>query len=200
MTFPLKHPNKITQGFKTGHLGIDIAPIPAGTTGVEVVSPENATVIASGNLPILEGQYLKLKGDSGMYYYFGHFAQRLVSINQRVSEGQAIGIMGMTGSATGIHTHHEVRTTSSDGQIDPIKFYEEGDNMQEQIDELNSQLNQTNIYVDQLQTTVKEQDKQLNSTNKAVDALTARVLALETSEPVTGEYVPYTGKQLYVRG
>lgn len=122
MRFPVDQPYQITQGFSSAHLGIDIAPPGAGR---QALSPENSVVYMLGNNPALEGQYIILRGDSGVYYYFGHFAQQLVSKGQRLAEGQAIGIMGMTGEATGIHTHHEVRPNQPGPgtQIDPIAYY-----------------------------------------------------------------------------
>lgn len=123
MRFPVPDPYVITQAFSSGHLGIDIAPTPAGTKNRPVVAPEKSIVVASGNNPALEGIYLILKGDSGKFYYFGHFASVNYLRNQGMNEGDVIGLMGMTGLATGIHTHHEVRTTISGGQINPYVYY-----------------------------------------------------------------------------
>lgn len=122
MKFPVKEPYRITQGFSSGHLGIDIAPGVPGQTGVGVYAPEDGMVVGSGNNPALEGQYLVLKGKV-KWYYFGHFAERKVALNQPIREGQLIGIMGKTGLATNIHTHHEVRSTRSGGQVNPIDYY-----------------------------------------------------------------------------
>lgn len=66
-----------------------------------------------------------------------------------------------------------------------------GDDMQPQIDDLNKQLNQTNIYVSELQTENAEFSKQLSSTNSYLDKLTKRVAALEASQggmPSDGTY------------
>lgn len=119
MTFPVKNPYKITTYFnKLTHPGIDIAPIPAGSVGVACYAPERSKVIAVGNGKV-EGNYIKLQGDSGRYYYMGHFARTFVVNGTIISEGEVIATLGMTGLATGIHTHFEVRTTSNGGQIDP---------------------------------------------------------------------------------
>ena len=123
MTFPIKTPYKITTLFSAGHPGLDLAPIPAGTRGILCYAPERATVISSGNIPSLEGNYIILQGASGMFYYFGHFENRLVGVGARVDEGQAIGVLGMTGRANGIHCHHEVRTARNGGRINPLTHY-----------------------------------------------------------------------------
>jgi len=143
MRFPVNDPYKITTYFSSVHPGLDIAPIPAGSSNVSCYAPENATVKES-TTGVVEGQYIKLKGDSGMYYYFGHFSKRLVGVGDKVSEGQAIGILGMTGQADGVHTHHEVRKTSTGGQLDPLEYYKKGDNMDElkqQIKDLEARVN-----------------------------------------------------------
>jgi len=129
MKFPVNQPYNITTRFDINtHPGIDIAPVPAGSTGIQCYAPENASVIESQMLLPVEGNYIKLRGDSGMYYYFGHFNRRLVAVGERVSEGQPIGILGMTGQADGIHTHHEVRRTSRGDQVDPIEYYKDKEN------------------------------------------------------------------------
>lgn len=124
MRFPVNQPYVITTYFDpVAHPGLDIAPIPAGATGVQCFAPESSTVVVSAYIAALEGHYVLLQGDSGMFYYFGHFQKRLVDMYQRVSEGQPIGVLGKTGLATGIHTHHEVRRTRTGQQVDPAQYY-----------------------------------------------------------------------------
>jgi len=142
MRFPLNGREntdwKITTYFSPQHLGIDIAPLPAGKQGVLCFAPENATVVNAGYVATLEGNFVILKGDSGMFYYFGHFANQMMMIGKRVTEGQQIGVLGMTGLATGIHTHHEVRKIAGPGQsIDPVEYYKnnQGGNMPTIVDE-----------------------------------------------------------------
>lgn len=121
MIFPVQHAHRISQGFSSRHPGIDIAPLPAGKTGVPCLAPENSTVSLVGYKPSLEGHYVMLRGDSGHHYYFGHFASKQVRTGQRIGEGQQIGVLGQTGKATGIHTHFEVRPTiAASGQINPL--------------------------------------------------------------------------------
>lgn len=125
MIFPVKQPHKITQKFSKNHPGIDIAPVIAGTTGVLCLAPEDSIVITSNYRVTPEGNYVILGGASGVYYYFGHFEKRLVAQAQMVGEGQAIGVLGKTGLADGIHTHHEVRPSGPGPgkSIDPEKYY-----------------------------------------------------------------------------
>lgn len=49
-----------------------------------------------------------------------------VSVGQQVSEGQDLGLMGKTGTATGVHLHLEITPgnvhSSNSGQTDPVTF------------------------------------------------------------------------------
>ncbi len=60
-----------------------------------------------------------------------------------------------------------------------------GDNMQPQIDELNTQLDNTNKALDGEIAARTALEGQLNTTNKALDTLTTRVAKLEQGPPVS---------------
>lgn len=132
MRFPVDEPYKLTQGFSAGHKGIDLAPTPAGSRGRFALAPE-AGVVQYARTGTIEGNYVIMRGNSNVYYYFGHFARFLVSPGQPVNEGQPLGEMGMTGQATGVHTHHEVRPGQAGPgtQIDPVIYYKQRINMAE---------------------------------------------------------------------
>lgn len=131
MRFPIDNPYKITTHFnKVTHPGLDLAPIPAGSGGVAFHAPERSKVIEVGYRPNLEGNYIKLQGDSGMYYYGGHFDKVFVITGTIVNEGEVLATLGMTGNADGIHVHFECRKTSTGSQVDPLTIkWEEGDDM-----------------------------------------------------------------------
>lgn len=112
----------ITQGFSSGHQGVDLG-APRGTT---IKAPESGVVVAVNNIAqnYFGGLYIKMRGDSGYTYYLGHNSKNFVNAGDRVSEGQHIGDVGMTvgpgGTATGPHVHFEM---SIDGRIvDPEKL------------------------------------------------------------------------------
>lgn len=124
MRFPVNQPYNLTTLFSSAHPGIDIAPIPAGKTGVPCFAPEGGVVVSSGYVASLEGNYCIIRGNSGYFYYFGHFASPAPAKGTRLAEGQKISTLGMTGLATGVHTHHEVRRIQGPGQsIDPMTYY-----------------------------------------------------------------------------
>lgn len=196
---PLDEPYTITQPFgvpdpnaKHGfHAGIDMAagigtPVYAPVSGVVTPAIGAATSNQGNVVEIFDGKY---------YPHSFHLRDRLVSPGQNVTEGQLVGHVGITGLTTGPHDHFGVgkvswpKTKSINDYIDPMEYIKGGD-MQEQIDALNDQLNQTNIYVGELQASVTEQAKQLDSTNKYLDKLTVRVTALEqASSPMPSDGV-----------
>ncbi|OGS19146.1 MAG: hypothetical protein A3J83_01580 [Elusimicrobia bacterium RIFOXYA2_FULL_40_6] len=126
-TWPCK-PNRITSpfGFRihpiTGryefHTGLDIA----GDRGSKIVSGANGKIIYSGwsagygNLVII---------DHGYNYrtYYGHLAKIHVKEGDKISRNQLIGLMGETGTTSGIHLHYEVRL--GDKAVDPRKFLDD---------------------------------------------------------------------------
>lgn len=86
------------------HLGLDIA-CPTGTT---IKAADGGTVIKAG----WSGSYGKLvaiRHDNGYITYYAHNSSILVSVGEKVYQGQAIARAGMTGNASGPHCHFEVR-------------------------------------------------------------------------------------------
>ena len=103
---------KISQGYRKGHLGIDIAdrsmpPIWAASSGtvVKAVSGHSSRD-GSGY-----GNYVIIDHGNGVKTLYGHLDYLKVSEGQYVNQGEVIGKMGNTGNvrgATGIHLHFEV--------------------------------------------------------------------------------------------
>ena len=61
------------------------------------------------------GNYVRIKGDNGIYFYYGHLKQNTIIVKKgdRVEKGQAIATMGSSGYSTGKHLHFEIRQTTS---------------------------------------------------------------------------------------
>lgn len=55
---------------------------------------------------------------------YGHMSEVFVKVGQHVEQGQAIGEVGQTGSATGPHLHFEVQLSLYGERIDPMPFFE----------------------------------------------------------------------------
>jgi len=98
------------------HTGIDIS----GVSDRTIVAADRGTVVYAswmsgyGNLVIVDH-------GNGYSTYYAHLAQISVSAGQRVEQGQKVGIMGMTGIATGIHLHFEIRVNGS--PTNPLNYY-----------------------------------------------------------------------------
>ncbi|HSS74562.1 MAG TPA: peptidoglycan DD-metalloendopeptidase family protein, partial [Gaiellaceae bacterium] len=94
------------------HAGVDY-PAPLGTTvwaaGEGVVS---FTGPAEGF-----GTLVVVQHSSGVTTFYGHLSKTLVTVGKHVSRGAPIGLVGMTGDATGPHLHFEVRVR--DASVDP---------------------------------------------------------------------------------
>ncbi len=86
------------------HEGIDID----GNVGDPIYAADGGKVIFAG----YEGGYgklVKIDHDNEFVTYYGHCSKILVKEGSRVSKGQKIGLIGMTGRTTGPHLHFEIR-------------------------------------------------------------------------------------------
>lgn len=100
---------RVTTGFASWHPGVDLAadyatPIYASETGV---------VVFAGWHRNGYGELIILDHGEGWTTYYGHLSSRFVGCGDQIAKGQLIGQMGMTGNATGIHLHFEVRNADS---------------------------------------------------------------------------------------
>jgi hypothetical protein len=109
---------RLSQGFSSAHPGWDLAtsintPIKAAVTG---------TVIQVGrNRNYIGGLYVVIRENhpDGWEYYTGHCNSTIVTVGQKVSEGQVIAYVGQTGNATGPHTHFQIRRNNYGALMNP---------------------------------------------------------------------------------
>lgn len=90
-------------GAASRHQGVDLA----APLGSAVRSVSDGTVSVCGFNDVL-GNYVMVRLLNRTFVY-GHLDRVLVSAGQRVSQGERIGTIGMTGKTTGPHLHFEVR-------------------------------------------------------------------------------------------
>ena len=98
----------ISSYFGPSHpLGIDIdlyaapnAPIAAAGSGT--------VTFAGGNSCCSYGLYVIIDHGNGFQTLYAHLSRISVSVGQKVSQGQVVGLGGRTGYATGNHLHFEV--------------------------------------------------------------------------------------------
>jgi murein DD-endopeptidase MepM/ murein hydrolase activator NlpD len=94
------------------HLGVDYA-APSGTP---VVAVSNATVTFAGTNGGF-GRMVTLRHPNGMTTSYAHLSRILVNKGQRVKQSETVGLVGMTGTATGPHLDY--RMTVSGKIVDP---------------------------------------------------------------------------------
>ena len=94
------------------HAGVDY-PAPMGTT---VWAAGDGVVTFTGPADGF-GTLVVVQHSSGVTTFYGHLSKILVPVGKRVSRGTPVGLVGMTGDATGPHLHFEVRVR--DASVDP---------------------------------------------------------------------------------
>jgi murein DD-endopeptidase MepM/ murein hydrolase activator NlpD len=96
--------NYISQYFHYGHYAIDIA----ADYGSTVRAAAAGTVTFAGWKSNGGGYQVWIAHGSGLYTTYNHMSAISVGLGQRVSRGQQVGRIGMSGNATGPHLHFEV--------------------------------------------------------------------------------------------
>ena len=101
------------------HGGIDIA-APYGTS---IKAADGGTVIWSGTGTGSNwsyGKYVIIDHGNGKQSYYAHCSSLLVSVGDKVYQGQAIARVGSTGRSTGNHCHFEVKINGT--SVNPLSY------------------------------------------------------------------------------
>ena len=85
------------------HKGIDIT----GTVGRSIFAADGGEVIFSGRNGAF-GNMVQILHDNGHMTIYAHCSETLVSVGERVSQGQKVALKGRTGVASGVHLHFEL--------------------------------------------------------------------------------------------
>lgn len=104
------------HGTVRAHTGVDYA----APTGTPVRSIGDGTVISAGWGKGGAGNMVKIRHNSVYTTAYLHLSKMAVKAGQRVSQGQVIGYVGMTGTATGPHLDFRVWRNGS--PINPLKL------------------------------------------------------------------------------
>ncbi len=103
-------------GYTRMHNGIDIG----ASYGTKIYASDGGIVITSTE-SYSYGNYVMIAHGNGRYTLYAHMSQRLVSVDDVVSQGDVIGYVGATGYATGPHIHFEIY--ENDERVDPLQFF-----------------------------------------------------------------------------
>lgn len=99
------------------HGGIDIA----RPTGWPALAPADGVVVLVTDHPFsLEGNMVMIDHGMGLVSAIMHLSAIEVTNGQKVTRGQEIGKVGMTGSATGPHLHWGVTWGPTASRLDPL--------------------------------------------------------------------------------
>jgi murein DD-endopeptidase MepM/ murein hydrolase activator NlpD len=103
-------------GYTTMHNGIDIGAhygtnIRAADGGIVMISEYSSSY----------GNYVMINHGGGRYTLYAHMSKRLVSVGDKVSQGDVIGLVGSTGYSTGAHIHFEIQIDGK--RTDPLQFF-----------------------------------------------------------------------------
>jgi murein DD-endopeptidase MepM/ murein hydrolase activator NlpD len=105
---PILHENR-------PHEGIDVT----APTGTPIVAPATGIVISAGNDKGF-GLSVEIDHGNGIRTLFAHCSRIAVRTGQRVTRGQLIAAVGMTGLATAPHLHYEIHVNGK--PVDPLTY------------------------------------------------------------------------------
>lgn len=114
--FPLTMTLGMSQGFGMIHPGVDLR-APKGT---EIVSIDDGTVVEVEQMLVGYGHFVRIAHKGITSSLYAHLDRVNVIPGQKVSRGEKIGTVGVTGWTTGPHLHFEVYVGET--AVNPLKF------------------------------------------------------------------------------
>ena len=97
------------------HSGLDIH----ATYGEAIKAADGGTVTKAGYSGSY-GNLVVITHDNGTQTYYAHNSSIVVSVGQKVYQGQTIAKAGSTGRSTGVHCHFEVRVRGT--AVNPLNY------------------------------------------------------------------------------
>ncbi len=102
-------------GKSSWHKGVDFA----GKRGGDVIAVSDGVVSYSGDR-FGYGNMVEIRHGNGYVTRYAHNQENLVAVGDKVTQGQAIALIGSTGRSTGPHVHFEVHRNGQ--PVDPAKY------------------------------------------------------------------------------
>lgn len=103
-------------GYPKMHNGIDIG----ASYGTDILASADGVVTTVTNNEGGYGWYIVIYHGDGISTLYAHCSSTIARVGETVKQGQVIGLVGMTGAATGPHIHYEVRVNGS--PVDPLGY------------------------------------------------------------------------------
>jgi hypothetical protein len=107
---------KYLRGFKGSHTGLDLK----ADFGDSIRAAFDGRVRFADNIRNGYGNLVIIRHFNGLETYYSHLSKILVQVDDVVSAGDVIGLVGQTGRATTHHLHFETRYR--DKVFDPLKL------------------------------------------------------------------------------
>jgi murein DD-endopeptidase MepM/ murein hydrolase activator NlpD len=125
-------PSKLVSGFGTRinpfhkrnyhHDGLDIA-APRGTE-VLAAAAGRVTAISFSDLQAGFGNYIEVDHGNGYLTRYANLGEITARYGQKVTKGQPIGLIGISGGSVAPHVHYEILKNGRN--VDPVKFLIQG--------------------------------------------------------------------------
>lgn len=103
-------------GRKALHAGVDFSV----KQGAPVLAAGGGVVIESGK-DLLWGNCIRIDHGRGIQTFYAHLQDLYVKPGAKVTRGEAIATMGMTGISTGVHLHYELSIKGA--KVDPLQYF-----------------------------------------------------------------------------
>lgn len=107
---------RINQRFRYGHRAVDIG----SKLGTAVYAANDGVVVKVSYQKSGYGHHVIIDHGGGMQTLYSHNSEQYVKVGDRVTRGQTIAKIGLTGRTTGPHVHFEVRINGS--AVNPLNY------------------------------------------------------------------------------
>ncbi len=126
LLWPTRNTKRISSYF-----GMRIHPIynyPKMHNGIDIAASYGTDILASADGVVTTvtyneggyGWYIVVYHGEGISTLYAHCSSTIAVVGETVKQGQVIGLVGMTGAATGPHIHFEVRENGT--PVDPLGY------------------------------------------------------------------------------
>lgn len=113
-----QHGEDIGRGFP--HVGVDLGHGDGRAADLRVIAPAAGKVTTARAIGSY-GNCLIIQHDDGTWTRLAHLARFLVTLGQRVEQGQDVGVMGNTGTVY-VHLHWEYHLANTGTAVNPLDY------------------------------------------------------------------------------